>query len=263
MTKLQNITQITHIDAISTDKFKPLQFRIKSKAGRSHGRIVVKNRSLLNKRLYRFIDYKRVILPQSRALILREYYVSISRRIALISFTQGVFTHIILPSKINSVVYNYTESPSNPGDSAQLQYLTSGSLIHNISLRPMGTGKFIRSAGCSAILVRKDKFVSLLKLKSGELRYFNNFNTATLGSVGNETHFLRDLKKAGTNRYLGKRPRVRPSAMNPVDHPMGGRTKGGCQPMNPHGVINKNRSTKRYYPLSIFITKRQLKFRRV
>lgn len=100
----------------------------------------------------------------------------------------------------------------------------------------------------------------MLKLKSGELRYFNAANTATLGSIGDETNFLRDHQKAGTTRHLGKRPIVRASAMNPVDHPMGGRTKGGTQPLSPEGRLLTNKSTKQYHSPYIIRSKRSLKF---
>jgi large subunit ribosomal protein L2 len=247
-------------------RFKPLFTRINNTGGRSHGQIVVSHRGSLNKRLYRFVDYKRVIFPNSTALVVREQYNHKPRNhLALICFSQGIFTNIILPSNVKAgdFVQNYTINPKVSGDSAPLKHLPSGGLLHNLSLRPLGSGSLIRSSGCSAILVRKDFNHALLKLKSGELRYFNTYNTATLGSVGDESNFLRDHKKAGITRYLGKRPRVRPSAMNPVDHPMGGRTKGGCQPMNPKGRVTANTSTKKYYNVHTAITRRQLKFRKI
>jgi len=111
-------------------------------------------------------------------------------------------------------------------------------------------------------LVRKDYNHCLLKLKSGELRYFSSSAQATLGTVGKEDHFLKHLGKAGVTRRLGRRPRTRPSSMNPVDHPMGGRTRGGCQPMNSKGINMTNRTTKKYYHPAILFTKRQLKFKK-
>lgn len=157
---------------------------------------------------------------------------------------------------------NYTVSPVNNGDSCKILNFPSGVLIHNISLHPKGTGQLIRSAGCSSILVRKEYDHSLLKLKSGELRYFDSAVTASLGTVAGEEHFLKHHIKAGVTRRLGKRPRTRPSAMNPVDHPMGGRTKGGSQPVTFKGILNFNRSTKKVYHPSILYTKRQMKFKR-
>jgi large subunit ribosomal protein L2 len=246
-------------------RFKPLLTRINNKAGRSHGRITVRHRGFLSTRLYRFVDYKRIVFPNSTGLVLREQYNHRPRNhLALICFSQGIFTNIILPSKVKAgdFIQNYTSIPKKSGDSAPIMYLPSGGLIHNLSTRPRGSGIMIRSSGCSAILVRKDINLALLKLKSGELRYFETYNTATLGSVGDESNFLMDHKKAGMTRHLGKRPRVRPSAMNPVDHPMGGRTRGGFQPTNPKGRITAHTSTKRYYDIHTGITQRQLKFKK-
>lgn len=251
---------------IKLDKrFKQLTKRISNISGRSQGQIVVRHRNGFNKRLYRFIDLKRLLLPNSLGLILRhQYNPKPHNHLALVCFAHGLFTHIILPSKVQAgdLVQNYTNTPRHAGDSAPLAYLPAGGLIHNLSLRPLGSGRLIRSSGCSAILVRRDAIVSLVKLKSGELRYFNSSNTGTLGSIGDETHFLRDHKKAGTIRYLGRRPIVRASAMNPVDHPMGGRTKGGTQPLSPQGRLLFHRSTKYHHSPYIIQTQRSLKFKK-
>jgi len=230
--------------------------RIKSKAGRSNGRIVCPRRGNFNKRIYRFIDFKRIIFPQEQGLILLSQHDPIRfANIALVCYPVGLFTYILQPAKTaaGDFITNHSIKPTHMGDSASLVNFPSGVLLHNIN------AKIARSAGCSAILVRKDYDQALLKLKSGELRFFNLSTVASLGNVSNENHFLRDYKKAGVMRYLGKRPRTRPSSMNPVDHPMGGRTRGGKQPTNKKGVITLNRTTKKHRHASILYTKRQLK----
>lgn len=246
-------------------KFKALVTRIKNKAGRSYGQIVSPRRGSFCRHIYRFVDFKRIIFPEESGLVIRlEYDPNRSAPIALICFPSGLFINILAPSKLKEgdIIRNLTTTPLNMGDSATLVNLPTGSLLFNIGLTHKNIGKFMRSAGCSGILVKKDFDHSLLKLKSGELRYFNSSVTATLGTVGSEDHFLKHHIKAGTVRRLGRRPRTRPSAMNPVDHPMGGRTKGGSQPVTAKGILNFNRSTKKFYHPAILYTKRQMKFKR-
>jgi large subunit ribosomal protein L2 len=115
---------------------------------------------------------------------------------------------------LGDIIKNHKHSRENsilgPGDSAYLQDIPSGRLIHNIN------GKYTRAAGASTILIRKDLDQALIKFKSGEIRFFHTQIRASLGLVGNENHFLRTMKYAGLIRIMGRRPRVRPSAMNPV-----------------------------------------------
>jgi len=163
---------------------------------------------------------------------------------------------------IKNLAGDTSNKPKAIGDAAPLANFGSGVLVHNVGLYPKSIGQLTRAAGCFTILVRKETDHVLLKLKSGELRYMDSSVTGTLGAVACETRFLRNYKKAGVMRHLGQRPRTRPSAMNPVDHPMGGRTRGGFQPCNPKGVIMTHRSTKKRYHPAILLTKRQLKFKR-
>jgi large subunit ribosomal protein L2 len=236
-------------------RFKPLTTRIKSNVGRSYGRIVCPRRGFYNKRIYRFIDFARNTLPEQKSLVLLEAYDPMrTARICLLCYPIGIIAYILKPVLLQKgdVITTYTSTPTRYGDSASLLNLPSGILIHNIA------GKFTRSAGCSTILVRKDFDQTLVKLKSGELRFFNSSVVASFGTIGNESHFIKDYKRAGVIRRLGFRPRVRPSSMNPVDHPMGGRTRGG-QPTNKKGIITLNRSTVKNHHISILYTKRQLK----
>jgi large subunit ribosomal protein L2 len=241
-------------------RIKPLTCRLKSKGGRVKGQIVTPRRGDYNKRIYRYIDFKRSLLPEHQGLVLHSLYdPNRSANISLICYPIGILTYILQPSKLNigDVVINKTLSPMNFGDCTSLLKYPSGRLIHNIQ------GKFTRSAGCSSILVRKDYDQALVKLKSGELRFFHTSVLASYGSIGNENYFLRTYKHAGIIRHLGRRPRTRPSSMNPVDHPMGGRTRGGCQPRNKKGIISLNRKTVKYHHPSILYTKRQLKLLRL
>jgi large subunit ribosomal protein L2 len=238
---------------------KPLRSRLPSKGGRVSGHIIALCRGNLHRRVYRYLDLKRLLLPDQKGILLRTVYsANHSGILGLICYPIGLFTYILNPTKIflGDYVVNMTSASIFYGDSSSIAHFSSGSLLYNIA------GRFTRSAGCSTILVRKDFDQALLKLKSGELRYFNTSVVASSGTVSNENHFLCDYKKAGRIRHLGFRPRTRPSSMNPVDHPMGGRTRGGCQPMNRKGVITLNRPTVSKHHPSILYTKRQLKLLR-
>jgi len=243
--------------------FKFLKERIKSKGGRKDGKIVTPRRGDYYRRIYRNIDFRRVIMPGQKALYLRTIYdPNRTGSIGLICYPIGIVCYILKPMKVNpgAIIHNMLTKKDTDifyGDSTNLANFTSGILLHNIG------GKFIRSAGTSAILVRKDAGQALLKLKSGEIRYFNQDILGTSGTVSNDSHFLTHYKKAGLIRYLGKRPRTRPSAMNPVDHPMGGRTRGGSFPTNPKGILTLNRPTVKKRKSYILYTKRQLKLLKI
>lgn len=236
-----------------------LSVPLKNKGGRENGRIIVPRRSNFYKRKTRLIDYKRVILPGINGHILK-FHKKVNRTVdhASIFYLEGVLLHILRAAKmkLGDKVVNNTKSPQNIGDSASLLNIPSGTVIHNLGAR------FTRAAGTSTMLVRKDFDQALIKLKSGELRFDNLLITATLGQLGNENWFLKIIKLAGNSRRLGRRPRNRPSARNPVDHPLGGRTKGGSQPKNIKGVITLNRATVKKRKNHIFFSKRQLKLLR-
>jgi len=235
-------------------QIKSLSFRLKNSGGRSEGTIIAPRRGSLHRRIYRYIDFNRIFLPSYKALVLRTIHDSNrTASLSLICFPVGLLTYILKPAKINDFIINLTKTTPNLGDSSLLKNFSSGSIIYNIN------GKIARSAGCSALLIRQEDNQALLKLKSGELRFFNSVNIASLGSASNENHFLKEIEKAGRQRYLGNRPRTRPSSMNPVDHPLGGRTRGGSFPKNKKGVITLNRPTVKDQNPNILYTKRQLK----
>lgn len=253
------LTTIKKVNLVQS-RIKALITPLKNRGGRIKGQIITPRRGNYSRRLYRYIDFKRIILPEHKGLVLRFIYdPNRSANICVLCFPIGVLAYILQPAKltIGDIVINNTEIPLNFGDSSSLQKIPSGRIIHNIR------GKFTRSAGCSTILIRKDIDQALIKLKSGELRFFNTSVLASLGSVGNENHFLRNYTYAGVIRRLGRRPRVRPSAMNPVDHPMGGRTRGGVQPTNIKGIITTHRKTVKVHHPYILYTKRQLKLLRL
>jgi large subunit ribosomal protein L2 len=243
------------------NQFKPLAFHISRKAGRSFGRIVSPRRSNFYKRLYRAIDFKRTIFPGEFGIAIKSMYdPNRSALIMLVCYPLGVFAFILQSARLipGDQIHNRSK-PKLPGDSSKLSKFPSGILIHCVSLYPNRRSQLHVLLDVND-LIRKQHDHALLKLKSGELRFIRSSAIASWGVVGNELHFLRDLKYAGVMRHLGKRSRTRPSAMNPVDHPMGGRTRGGCTPMNSKGFILDHRSPITKHHRNILYTSRQLKF---
>ena len=181
----------------------------------------------------------------------------------LICYNIGFFAYVLMPHKINEfgLIKNNTKKPTRYGDSAQLKFQPIGSLIYNISLNPQGSAAFTRSAGCSSLLVRRVPTAAVVKLKSGEMRLIPDTCISTLGAVSNHIHHLQHRKTAGFTRRLGRRPRNRPSARNPVDHPMGGRTKGGSQPVTPQGRLLIGKVSKRFKAINILFGYRKAKFK--
>lgn len=222
------------------------------KFGRNRGLIAAPRRGALIKRNYRFVDFKRTEFSKTPMIILKEkiYDPNRTAKLTLVSVAYSKITYVLESeySTDQKFIYNL-KTPKNikeKGSSNYIINMTLGTIIHGIEIiRGMGA-KLIRAAGTSAILLKKDDSLggkALIKLKSGEHRLFMNNVVASFGVVGNHEHFLRDYKKAGTIRRFGIRPRVRPSVMNPVDHPMGGRTKGGCAPKSKTGKLSHGPAT--------------------
>lgn len=214
------------------------------------------------KKIYRFVDFDRNLYSLQVSSVRNIEYDSFRNNfLALLCYPFGLLQYVLLPNGINigSELKNFG---TNNGDSMKLKSLKGGSIISNIGLYNFSCGKLIRSAGTSAILVRNYNNFSLVKLKSGELRLFNDNVMCVKGSNSNSEYFLRDLKKAGTARkLLNFRSRNRALARNPVDHPMGGRTKGGVS-KTPRGNNSKWASTINYNRISKYriLTKRKGKF---
>ena len=165
----------------------------------------------------------------------------------MIKYKDEVYSYIIAASKLevgNEVISSKNLVDVKPGNAMPLRVMPIGVLIHNIELKPGAGAKVARSAGCFAQLVGKDDGYALVKLQSGEIRMFLLDCMATIGSVSNPDKKNEKLAKAGRNRWLGVRPHVRGESMNPVDHPHGGRTRGGRNPVSPTGVCAKGGRTR-------------------
>ncbi|MDD2605510.1 MAG: 50S ribosomal protein L2 [Desulfobacterales bacterium] len=230
---------------------KSLLSKRSQRAGRNaHGRITARHRGGGHKRHYRIIDFKRdkAGIPARVATI--EYDPNRSARIALLHYSDGEKRYILAPVQlaVGETVVSGPEADIKIGNSLPLKNIPLGTHIHNIEMRPGKGGQMVRSAGSYAQLMAKEDRYALVKLPSGEMRLVLSVCQATIGQVGNVDHESQSLGKAGRRRWLGRRPRVRGVAMNPVDHPMGGgegRSSGGRHPCSPWGQPAKGFKTRR------------------
>lgn len=234
------------------------------KSGRNNnGRITSRRRGGGHKRLYRIIDFKRdkCDIPATVAHI--EYDPNRTARIALLHYADGEKRYILAPVglKQGDNIFAGDTADIKPGNALVLTKIPVGTNIHNIEMYPGKGGQLCRSAGSYAQLVAKEDKYALVRLPSGEVRKILAKCVATVGQVGNVHHENISLGKAGRKRWLGRRPKVRGVAMNPVDHPLGGgegRSSGGRHPVTPWGIPTKGYKTRdKKKPSSRLIVKRR------
>ena len=212
-----------------------------STAGRNNqGRMTSRHRGGGVKRRYRVIDFKREKFGVPAKVFSIEYDPNRSARIALLHYLDGAKRYILAPQglKVGDMVMSGPEAEIRVGNAMPLRNVPTGSVIHNIELRAGRGGQIVRSAGVAAQLMAKEGDYAVVRLPSGEQRLIHLACMATLGQVGNLEHENIKIGKAGRSRYLGRRPHVRGSVMNPVDHPHGGgegRAPRGGQPQTPWG----------------------------
>lgn len=240
---------------------KSLLRPIKRSGGRNNkGRTTVRWRGGGHKRRYRLIDFKRskVGVPAKVASI--EYDPNRSANIALLHYADGEKRYILAPLglKKGDTVLSADDADIKPGNSLPLAKIPLGIIIHNVELKPGKGGQMARSAGTYVQLMAKEGDYAFLKLPSSEVRMVRLECRATIGQVGNLDHENISLGKAGRKRWLGKRPRVRGVAMNPVDHPLGGgegKSSGGRHPCSPWGWPTKGFRTRKAKPSDRYIVK--------
>src|SRR6478672_10751312 len=223
-----------------TEPEKTLLAPLPRNAGRNNnGRITTRHQGGGHKRRYRIIDFKRKKDGVPAKVHSIEYDPNRSSRIALLHYADGEKRYILAPTRL-SVGQTVESGPGvdiRPGNALPLAGIPTGTTVHNIELRPGQGGKMVRSAGGSAQLVAKEGGMALLRLPSGEMRRVQEECRATIGQLGNETHQNESGGKAGRSRWKGKRPTVRGTVMNPVDHPHGGGEgkNKGSHPVTPWG----------------------------
>lgn len=210
---------------------------------------MVRHRGGGHRRRYRIIDFRRdkVNIPARVAAI--EYDPNRSARIALLHYTDGEKRYILSPLglNVNDTVITGDKVENKIGNCMPLKDIPLGTVVHNIELSAGRGGILARSAGSGAELMAREGRHAHLKLPSGEVRLVDVNCRATIGQIGNTEHEALSLGKAGRSRWLGRRPKVRGVAQNPVDHPMGGgegRSSGGRHPCSPTGVLAKGGKTR-------------------
>lgn len=238
----RNMTSSDFAEITTNKPEKSLLEPIKRKAGRNNqGKITVRHHGGGHKKQYRVIDFKRLKdgIPGRVATI--EYDPNRSANIALINYADGEKRYILAAKglEVDQVIISGPDADIKVGNALPLSNIPMGTTIHNIEMKPGKGGQLVRSAGTSAqILGREGKYV-IVRLQSGETRLILATCRATIGQVGNEQHELINIGKAGRSRWLGKRPTVRGSVMNPNDHPHGGGEGrspiGRKSPMTPWG----------------------------
>ena len=228
----------------------------KKTGGRNvHGRITARHKGGGAKRLYRVIDFKRTkdgVPAEVKAI---EYDPNRSARIALLEYEDGEKSYILAPAglKTGTKIQNGPDAEIKVGNALPLANIPVGTTIHNIELKPGKGGQLARSAGAVAQLVAKEGDYATIKLASSEARMVHLSSRATIGQVGFAEKETLTIGKAGKSRWLGKRPKVRGSAMNPVDHPHGGgegKSKGGRHPVTPWGKPTLGYKTRKKGKLS-------------
>jgi large subunit ribosomal protein L2 len=240
----------TFEEITKTTPEKSLLAPVTKTGGRNNnGRITTRHQGGGHKRRYRVIDFKRTKdgVPAKVAAI--EYDPNRSARIALLHYADGAKAYILAPARlqVGATVESGPGADIKPGNALPLQNIPTGTLVHNVELKPGQGAKMARSAGSGIQLVAKDAGFAVLRLPSGEMRRVPLTCRATVGQVGNVVHQNINWGKAGRSRWKGKRPSVRGSAMNPVDHPHGGgegKSKGGRHPVTPWGVPTLGKRTR-------------------
>ena len=244
---------------------KSLMEPLKRKAGRNAGgSITVRHRGGGHKRMFRVIDFKRKkdAIPAKVASI--EYDPNRSARIALLHYADGEKRYILAPIglTVGQVLISGPEADIKVGNCLPLRNIPLGTQVHNIELYPGGGGKFVRAAGGSAQLMAKEGKYANLRMPSGEMRLVLQDCRATIGQLGNVDHENITIGKAGRKRWMGIRPTVRGSVMNPVDHPHGGgegRAPIGRNPVTPWGKPALGARTRKRKPSDRLIVKRRKK----
>jgi large subunit ribosomal protein L2 len=238
-----NLTNVAPLKALTFGRHK--------KVGRNNqGRITSMHRGGGVKRLYRDVDFKqdKYDIPARVASI--EYDPNRTSRIALLHYRDGAKRYILAPSelKVDDAVVTSEKTPVRPGNRMKLKNVPQGTLVHNVELRPGQGGLIVRSAGSGALVLAHDSGMTQLQLPSSEMRLISGECYASIGQLSNAEHNLISLGKAGRSRWLGRRPKVRGTAQNPVDHPHGGgegkQGRGTRRPKTRHGKITGGHKTR-------------------
>lgn len=263
---LRQKTGLTFEELTTRRPHKPLVESLSKSGGRnSRGRISVRRRGGGHKRLYRIIDFKRDKIGVPGVVDTIEYDPNRSAFISLIKYKDGEKRYILAPLDLKvgqPVISEDKQVDILPGNAMPLKVIPLGTVIHNIELRKNKGGQLARSAGTGAQVLAKEGKYAQVRMPSTEIRKVHLDCRATIGQIGNLDYQHVSIGKAGRNRWKGKRPSVRGTAMNPVDHPHGGgegKAKGGRNPVSPTGQPTKGYKTRRNKRTQSFIIRRRSK----
>ena len=229
-------------------------------AGRNNnGHITTRHMGGGHKKHYRVVDFKRDKDGINAKVERLEYDPNRSAHLALLCYADGERRYIIAPKGVEAGVtlVSGSEAPIKAGNCLPIRNIPVGTTIHCIEMLPGKGAQLARSAGTSVQLLAREGTYAQLRLRSGEIRRVHIECRATIGEVGNGEHSLRQIGKAGANRWRGIRPTVRGIAMNPVDHPHGGRTNGGGHPVSPWGTPTKGYKTRKNKRTDVMIVRRR------
>ena len=244
-----SVSDFADVTAGSKSPKKLLKSKRKTGGRNNQGKITARHRGGGHKQRYRLIDFRRNKDGIPAKVHAIHYDPNRSARIALLHYVDGEKRYILAPQglEVGSQVESGAEATPTVGNCLPLRNIPLGMAVHNIELQPERGGVLCRSAGASAVLAAREADWAQINLPSGEIRRVPANCRATVGAIGNADHMNVVLGKAGRKRWLGRRPHVRGTAMNPVDHPHGGgegRTKGGRHPVSPTGKPAKGGATR-------------------
>jgi large subunit ribosomal protein L2 len=263
---LRHRTGLTYEELTTTEPHKPLLEPLKKSGGRNaKGRISVRHRGGGHKRAYRIIDFKRDKIDVPGEVESIEYDPNRSGFISLIKYKDGERRYILTTQNMKvgqTVVSSNRQVDILPGNSMPLRFIPLGTVVHNIELKKGKGGQVAKAAGAGAQILAKEGDYAQIRMPSSEIRRIHLECRATVGEVSNPDHQNISIGKAGRKRWMGRRPHVRGTAMNPVDHPHGGgegKAKGGRHPVSPTGIPTKGYRTRRNKRTQQFIVRRRSK----
>lgn len=263
---LRQRSGLTFEELTTRRPFKPLLKPLKKSGGRdARGHISIRHRGGGHKRVYRIIDFKRDKLNISGEVETIEYDPNRSAFISLIKYRDGDRRYILAPFGLGvgqMIISSDTQVDILPGNAMPLRVIPLGTVIHNIELRKNKGGQIAKSAGSGAQILAKEGNYAQVRLPSSEIRKIHLDCWATIGQLSNPDHKNISIGKAGRVRWKGRRPHVRGTAMNPVDHPHGGgegKAKGGRDPVSPTGQPTKGYKTRRNKRTQKFIVRKRSK----
>ncbi len=263
---LRHRTTLTYEELTKSRPYKALLTHLPKSGGRdSRGHLTVRHRGGGHKKMYRILDFRRDKLDIPGIVETIEYDPNRSSFISLVKYRDGERRYILAPVDLRvgqAIVASDKVVDILPGNSTLLRNIPMGTVIHNIELLKNKGGQIVRTAGSGAQILAKEGEYAQVRLPSSEIRKIHLDCRATIGQVGNLDHQNISLGKAGRTRWMGWRPHVRGTAMNPIDHPHGGgegRAKGGRHPVSPEGIPTKGYKTRNNKRSKVFIIKRRSK----